>query len=144
MASWPSAPTAPPCLRRLAACAAPRTASSSGPPEGRYPAREGELGALTAALPHLRDGIGRRLAEYGEGRFAVKVVTRRGTERIARFACELARRRRARGHPGQITCVTKSNVLRRSDGLFREVVESVVRQQPDLAYEHFHVDDAAR
>ena len=112
--------------------------------EGLYPAREGELGALTAALPDLRDGIGRRLAEYGEGRFAVKVVTRRGTERIARFACELARRRRARGHPGQITCVTKSNVLRRSDGLFREVVESVVRQQPDLAYEHFHVDDAAR
>jgi isocitrate/isopropylmalate dehydrogenase len=112
--------------------------------EGLYPAREGELAALAAAMPDLRDRVGRRLAEYGEGRFAVKVVTRRGTERIARFACELARRRRARGRPGKITCVTKSNVLRRSDGLFQEVVEAVVRQQPDLAYEHFHVDDAAR
>jgi 3-isopropylmalate dehydrogenase len=112
--------------------------------EGLYPAREGDLAALAAALPELRDQIGRRLGDYGEGRFAVKVVTRPGTERIARFACELARRRRAHGRPGKITCVTKSNVLRRSDGLFQEVVESVVRQQPDLMYEHFHVDDAAR
>jgi 3-isopropylmalate dehydrogenase len=112
--------------------------------EDLYPAREGELAALAAALPELRDGLGRRLAEYGAGRFAVKVVTRGGTERIARFACELARRRRARGRPGKITCVTKSNVLRGSDGLFREVVESVTGQQPDLVYEHFHVDDAAR
>jgi isocitrate/isopropylmalate dehydrogenase len=43
-----------------------------------------------------------------------------------------------------VTCVTKSNVLRRTDGLFQEVAESVVGQYPDLTWEHFHVDDAAR
>ena len=43
-----------------------------------------------------------------------------------------------------ITCVTKSNVLRHSDGFFQEVVEGIVTQYPDLAYEHRHVDDAAR
>jgi 3-isopropylmalate dehydrogenase len=112
--------------------------------EGLYPGREGELADLGRALPDLRDRIGRRVADYGEGRFAVKVVTRPGTERIARFACELARRRRARGRPGKVTCVTKSNVLRQADGLFQEVAESVVRQYGDLAWEHFHVDDAAR
>jgi len=112
--------------------------------EGLYPAREGDLADLARAMPELRDRIGRGVAEYGEGRFAVKVVSRRGTERIARFACELALKRRTQGRPGKITCVTKSNVLRDSDGFFQEVVEGIVAQYPDLAYEHFHVDDAAR
>src|SRR5439155_12333675 len=71
-------------------------------------------------------------------------VSRRGTERIARFACELARRRKARGRPGKVTCITKSNVLRRSDGLFQQVAEEVVKGYPDLAFEHFYVDDGAR
>jgi isocitrate/isopropylmalate dehydrogenase len=112
--------------------------------EGLYPGREGDLADLARALPDLRDRIGKRVADFGAGRFAVKVVSRAGATRVARFACELARRRRARGHPGKLTCVTKSNVLRESDGLFREMVEDVVKSYPDLAYEHFHVDDAAR
>ncbi len=112
--------------------------------EGLYPAREGRLDELARGLPDLRDRIGRRVAEYGEGTFAVKVVTRRGAERIARFACALARRRKARGHPGRITCVTKSNILSASDGLFQQVAEAVVREHPDLAWEHYYVDDAAR
>ena len=112
--------------------------------EGLYPAREGDLADLARAMPDLRDHVGRRVGEYGEGRFAVKVVSRRGTERIARFAAELALRRRARGHAGKITCVTKSNLLRRSDGFFQEVVEGIVAQYSGLAYEHFHVDDASR
>jgi 3-isopropylmalate dehydrogenase len=112
--------------------------------EGLYPGREGDLAALGRALPELRDRTGRGLADYGEGRFAVKVVTRQGAERIARFACELASRRQARGRPGKITCVTKSNVLRQSDGLFQEVVAGVVKRYPALAFEHFYVDDASR
>jgi isocitrate/isopropylmalate dehydrogenase len=112
--------------------------------EGLYPAREGDLAELARAMPELCDRLGKRVGEYGEGRFAVKVVSRRGTERIARFASEVALKRKARGHAGKVTCVTKSNVLRRSDGFFQEVVESVVAQYPDLAYEHFYVDDAAR
>ena len=55
--------------------------------EGLYPGREGELADLTRALPDLADRTGKRVNEYGEGRFAVKVVTRPGVERIARFAC---------------------------------------------------------
>ncbi len=112
--------------------------------EGLYPAREGDLVDLARAMPDLRDRIGRRVGEYGEGRFAVKVVSRRGTERIARFGCDLALKRKARGRPGKITCVTKSNVLRCSDGFFQDIVEGIVTQYSDLAYEHFHVDDASR
>ena len=113
--------------------------------EGLYPGREGELDALARAMPELRDRFGRGLAEYGEGRFAAKVVTRPGVERAARFACALARARKARGTAGKLTCITKSNVLRQADGLFQQVVaEIVAREYPDLAHEHFYVDDGAR
>jgi len=112
--------------------------------EGMYPGREGALPELARALPSLRDRFDRGLERYGDGRFAVKVVTRRGAERIARFACELARRRKARGRAGKITCVTKSNVLPQTDGLFQQTVGEIVSSYPELTFEHFHVDDAAR
>jgi isocitrate/isopropylmalate dehydrogenase len=112
--------------------------------EGIYPGREGDVNELRRALPELRDRFGRTLERFREGRFAVKVVSRAGAERTARFACALARKRKARGHPGRVTCVTKSNVLRETDGLFHRTVEEVVGAHPDLAFEHFHVDDAAR
>jgi len=111
--------------------------------EGMYPGREGELAAIQRALPELRDRFGRSLDRFGEGRFAVKVVTKKGAERIARFACELARKRKARGGAGKVSCVTKSNVLPETDGLFHRTVEQVVAGY-GLAFEHLHVDDAAR
>jgi isocitrate/isopropylmalate dehydrogenase len=112
--------------------------------EGIYPGREGDLAEIQRALPSLRDRFGRGLERHRDGRFAVKIVTRRGAERIARFACDLARRRKARGKPGPVTCVTKSNVLPQTDGLFHATVQEIVATHPELAFEHFHVDDAAR
>jgi isocitrate/isopropylmalate dehydrogenase len=113
--------------------------------EGLYPGREGDLADLARAMPELKDKVGTRVADYGPGRFAAKVVTRAGAERVAKFACELARRRKARGAPGKLTCITKSNVLPQSDGLFQQIVaEMVKRDYPELAHEHFYVDDGAR
>ncbi len=112
--------------------------------EGLYPGREGDLVDLARALPELSDRVGKHVGEYGEGRYAVKVVSRRGTERIARFAGELALKRKAQGRAGKVTCVTKSNVLRQSDGFFEEIAASIVQQYEGVAYEHFYVDDAAR
>jgi isocitrate/isopropylmalate dehydrogenase len=40
--------------------------------------------------------------------------------------------------------VTKQNVLRESDGLFKQRVEEIASSYPELTYEHFYVDDAAR
>jgi isocitrate/isopropylmalate dehydrogenase len=112
--------------------------------EGIFPGREGDLADLVKLMPNLSDRTGRTVKEFGtEGRFAVKVVTPRGAERIARFACELARKRQALGKPGKVTCVTKSNVLPRTDGLYHQTVERIVREA-GLPFEHFHVDDAAR
>src|SRR5213593_2043663 len=59
--------------------------------EGIYPGREGELADLARVMPDLRDRSGRTVKEYGDGRFAVKIVTPAGVERVASFACRLAR-----------------------------------------------------
>jgi len=113
--------------------------------EGIYPGREGELADLVKLMPDLSDRTGRKVKDYGtDGRFAVKIVTPKGAERIARFAVELARKRKACGKPGKITCVTKSNVMPKTDGLYQEIVGRVVSEAGGLEFEHFHVDDAAR
>lgn len=85
-----------------------------------------------------------RLEDGGETAVAERVITRRASSRIARAACELARRRAAElGRPGRLTIVHKANVLRVSDGLFREAALAVAGDYPDLAVEELLVDVAA-
>ncbi len=86
----------------------------------------------------------RAVAEMAPGAFALKVITERGSERVARFACELARRRKSLGSPGRVTCATKHNMLPRSDGLFRAVAQRVAAEYPDVEFESYIVDDFAR
>jgi hypothetical protein len=45
-----------------------------------------------------------------------------------------------KGYPGKLTCVTMSNILTESDGLFQKIVKEV-KKFPALTYEHYHVDD---
>ncbi len=78
------------------------------------------------------------------GKFAIKVITEEGSRRIARFAYELARKRKARGGKGKLTCTSKYNMLRESDGLFRRIVEETANEYPDIRYEQYIVDDFAR
>jgi isocitrate/isopropylmalate dehydrogenase len=83
------------------------------------------------------------IAQMGPGRFALKVITEAGADRVARFAFELARRRRAAGRPGRVTCGTKHNMLRQTDGLFRARAEAVAREYPEIELEVRLVDDLA-
>ena len=112
--------------------------------EGMYPGREGDLPWLARKLPDYRDPFGRTLDFYGEGKFAIRLITRKGTERIAKYGVELAKERKAQGFAGKVTCITKSNVLRQSCGFFQKTVEEAVKKSPGIGFEHFHVDDAAR
>lgn len=84
-----------------------------------------------------------KIADMAPGRFAIKVITQIGTERIARFAFELARRRKQEGHSGKVSCVTKHNMLSRSDGFFKKVVQTVGEAYPDIELEILIVDDFA-
>ena len=73
------------------------------------------------------------------------IITRPGTERVARFAFELARQRHGAPTDGisRVTCVDKANVLA-STYLFREVFLEVARDYPDVAVECRYVDACAQ
>ncbi len=111
--------------------------------EDLYMGIEGDLNTL--APLGLTSAITRQpLDTTAQGLFAIKAITEHGSRRIARFAFELARRRKAQGGRGIVTCTSKYNMLRKSDGLFREVVEATAKEYPDLGYEQYIVDDFAR
>ena len=110
--------------------------------EDMYVAVEGEIGELDA-LPLMSRTARRPISELAPGRFALKVISEEGSRRVARFAFELARRRKAAGGRGRLTCATKHNMLPRSDGLFREMVEEVGRDYSDIELQVFIVDDFA-
>ncbi len=112
--------------------------------EDLYMGVEGDLKML-ATLPVTSAITRQPLPAAAQGKFALKVITAEGTRRVVRFACELARKRKAKGGKGKITCTSKYNLLRESDGLFRAVAEATVKDEyPDLHYEQYIVDDFAR
>ncbi len=112
--------------------------------EGLYSFFEGDLSMLQQKLPDYRNLIGKSLADFGEGKFAIRIISERGVRRLAKYACEYAIHRRTKNYPGKITCVTKSNVLRQTCGLFEKVVEEEVKKYPEISYEQYYVDDTAR
>jgi 3-isopropylmalate dehydrogenase len=73
------------------------------------------------------------------------IITRKGTERVARYAFELASSRNGAPEDGKrrVTCVDKANVLA-SFAFFREVFDTVGRDYPDVEQEHLYADAAAQ
>jgi isocitrate/isopropylmalate dehydrogenase len=111
--------------------------------EDLYVGMEGELSLLEGLT--LPASPGRPGLPVGEkGGFAIKVITEKGAARVARFAFELARRRKDAGFAGKVTCATKRTVLPLTDGLFAAVAEGVAGDYPDVKFEHFNVDDLGR
>ncbi len=70
------------------------------------------------------------------------VITRMGTDRVCKFAFELAERRKAQGHEGRVTCVDKANVLG-SMAFFREVFDGCAEGFPELTADYCYVDAMA-
>ena len=72
-----------------------------------------------------------------------QLITRRGTERLARFGFALARRRaEALGRRGTVTCIDKANIFR-SFAFMRDVFDGVAAAYPDVDAAHAYVDAAA-
>jgi len=84
------------------------------------------------------------VVDLAPGAYALKAITERGSDRVARFAFELARSRKARGLPGRVLCAAKYNMLMRSDGLFRDRVRLMAAQYPDIELQTYIIDDFAR
>jgi isocitrate dehydrogenase len=67
---------------------------------------------------------------------ALKLISRPGSERIVRYAFEYARRNNRK----KVTCFTKDNILKLTDGLFHKIFEDVAKEYPDIEHEHWIVD----
>jgi len=70
--------------------------------------------------------------------FTIRVITRKASERIARFAFDLAMERRRK-----VTIVTKANVMRKTCGLFREASLLVAKDYSEVEVNELFVDVAA-
>ena len=80
----------------------------------------------------------------GDTAIAERVITRRGSTRIARMAFEQARKRSAvSGRSSVVTLVHKANVLKITDGLFRECALNVANDYPDITLKEMLVDAMA-
>ena len=66
----------------------------------------------------------------------LKLMSRPGCERIARYAFDYAR---ANGRK-KVSCFTKDNIMKLTDGLFHKVFDEVARDYPEIATEHLIVD----
>lgn len=75
----------------------------------------------------------------GDVALATRVITRRASERIARFAFELAVAEGRR----KVTVVHKANILKVTCGLFREVCLEVARDYPNIEVEELMIDATA-
>jgi isocitrate dehydrogenase len=80
--------------------------------------------------------------EYMDSRdvaVALKIITRRGSEKIIRYAFELARREGRK----KVTCATKSNILKLTEGLFQRVFEEMAPEYPEIEPQHLIIDNVA-
>ena len=69
----------------------------------------------------------------------LKLISRPGSEKIVRYAFEYARQNSRK----KVTCFTKDNIMKQTDGLFHKVFDEIAKEYPDLENEHWIVDIGA-
>jgi len=69
----------------------------------------------------------------------LKLISRPGSEKIVRYAFEYARRNNRK----KVTCFTKDNIMKLTDGLFHKVFNEIAEEYPDTQNEHWIVDIGA-
>lgn len=69
----------------------------------------------------------------------LKLISRPGCEKIVRYAFEYAKQQGRK----KVTCFTKDNIMKQTDGLFRQVFNEIAKEYPDIQNEHWIVDIGA-
>ncbi len=69
----------------------------------------------------------------------LKLITRPGCEKIVRYAFEYAR---ANGRK-KVTCMTKDNIMKMTDGLFHKVFDEIAPEYPEIQTDHMIIDIGA-
>lgn len=69
----------------------------------------------------------------------LKLISRPGCERVVRYAFEYAKKNNRK----KVTCFTKDNIMKLTDGLFHQVFDEIAAEYPDIENEHWIVDIGA-
>ena len=69
----------------------------------------------------------------------LKLISRPGCEKIVRYAFEYAK---AYGRK-KVTCFTKDNIMKQTDGLFHKVFDEIAKEYPEIENEHWIIDIGA-
>jgi len=66
----------------------------------------------------------------------LKLISRPGTEKIIRYAFEFTKRNGRK----KITCLTKDNIMKLTDGIFHKIFDEIAEEYPDIKAEHLIID----
>ena len=69
----------------------------------------------------------------------LKLISRPGCEKIVRYAFEYAKLYNRK----KVTCFTKDNIMKQTDGLFHEVFDEIAKEYPTIENEHWIIDIGA-
>ena len=69
----------------------------------------------------------------------LKLISRPGCEKIVRYAFEYAKQYGRK----KVTCFTKDNIMKQTDGLFHQVFDEIAKQYPEIENEHWIIDIGA-
>ncbi len=67
---------------------------------------------------------------------SIKIITRTGSEKIIRFAFEYA----IKNNRKKVTCFSKDNIMKFTDGIFHKVFDEIAKEYPDIISEHYIID----
>ena len=81
---------------------------------------------------------GQEVSADGETAVSITRVTRKGSERVVRYAFELAK---ANGRK-KVTAVHKANIIKSTSGLFLKVAREVAAEYPEIEFQEMIVDNA--
>ncbi len=69
----------------------------------------------------------------------LKLISRPGSEKIIRYAFEFAKQQKRK----KVTCFTKDNIMKQTDGLFHQVFNEIAAEYPEIETEHWIIDIGA-
>lgn len=69
----------------------------------------------------------------------LKLISRPGCEKIVRYAFEYAKQQNRK----KVTCFSKDNIMKQTDGLFHQVFNEIAKEYPEIENEHWIVDIGA-
>jgi isocitrate dehydrogenase len=69
----------------------------------------------------------------------LKLISRPGCEKIVRYAFEYAKQENRK----KVTCFTKDNIMKQTDGLFHQVFNEIAKEYPEIENEHWIIDIGA-